>query len=99
MAIIFLEKRKAQKRLILIFIGIILITAIIVWWWGFREKKGLFVEEIIYPHQKEVEIDFNFLKSQSLKELQPFFEIKPLQITPLAEGEIEEGRENPFLPY
>lgn len=91
MAIVFLEKRKAQKRLILVLIAVILITAVIIWWWGFREKKGLPTEKIIYSHQKEVKIDFNLLKSQNLKDLQPFSEIKPLQI--------KEGRENPFLSY
>jgi hypothetical protein len=94
MAIVFLQQKKAQRNLMLVFVGIIIITAVIVWWGVFRKEKELPKEKAIYPYQKEVKIDFDVLKSSALKELQPFSEIK--QILEV-EGEI--GRDNPFLSF
>ena len=97
MAIVFLQQKKAQRNLIIVFIAIIIITAFIIWWGAFREGKELPTEEVFSPYQKEVEIDLDVLKSSDLKELQSFSEIKSLSEVPEIEGEI--GRVNPFLPF
>ncbi len=97
MAIVFLQQKKAQRNLIIVFIAIIIITAFIVWWGALREGKELPTEEVFSPYQKKVEIDLDVLKSSDLKELQSFSEIKPLSEVPEIEGEI--GRVNPFLSF
>jgi len=92
MAITFLEKRKIQKRFILI-LGITLLIIVLVIWQGFFVKeKPIFLGEIIKP-SKKVEIDFETLESPILKGLAPFEEIEPIEVG------IEIGRENPFVPY
>ncbi len=97
MAIVFLQQKKAQRNLILVFIAIIIITAFIIWWGALREGKELPTEKALSLYQKEVEIDFDVLRSSNLKGLQSFSEIKPLSEAPEIEGEI--GRVNPFLPF
>ena len=92
MAITFLEKRKIQKRFILI-LGIVLFVIVLVIWQGFFVKeKPIFLGEIVKP-SKKVEIDFETLESPILKGLRPFEEIAPIG------EEVEIGRENPFVPY
>lgn len=90
MAIVYIKQRKIQKILIPVFITVLLIIAFVVWQGFFREEKETFLEKLILP-RKEVKIDFDFLKSPFLENLQPFSEIEPL--------EEEIGRENPFVPY
>jgi len=90
MAIVYLKQKKIQRILILIFIIVLLIIATVIWQGFFKEEKETFLEELILPRE-EVKIDFDFLKSPFLEELQPFSEIEPL--------EEEIGRENPFIPY
>ena len=92
MAITFLEKRKTQRRFILIFIVILLITVLVVWRGFFVKEEPVFPGEVFKPGKK-VEIDFGVLESSILQEIQPFEEIEPIE-----EG-IEISRENPFLPY
>jgi len=105
MAITFLQQKKTQKKLILVFVGVILITAVIVWWGLFkREAEVPAVELPSALPEKEIKINFEVLKSPFLKELQPFPEIGPFKETIPVEGETEEvegkiGRENPFTPY
>ena len=92
MAITFLEKRKIQKRFILI-LGIVLFVIVLVIWQGFFVKeKPIWPGEILKP-SKKVKIDFDILESPILKGLQPFEEIEPI------EAGIEIGRKNPFAPY
>jgi len=90
MAIVFLQKRKIQNYLILIFIGVLLITTIVIWQGFFRKEKIPLPEEVLRP-PKKAEINFEVLKNSLLKNLEPFQEIPPF--------EKEVGRENPFLPY
>ena len=100
MAITFLEERKVQRRYILIFLMIILITGWVIW-------RGLFVKEQqqVFPagvlkQVKKVEIDFKIFENPILQGLQPFEEIKTYE-EEISGGEAIEkvGRENPFVPY
>ncbi len=90
MAIVYLKQKRIQKTLILVFMAILLIIAFVVWQGFLEEKEEAFLEKLILPRE-EVKIDFDFLKSPFLEELQPFSEIEPF--------EEEIGRENPFLSY
>ncbi len=96
MAITFLQKKKIQRYLILVFIVVLLIIALILWL-GFRKKEAPPSPEEVFKPKREVKINFEILESSFLKELEPFEEIKPFEETKLPEEEI--GRENPFLPY
>jgi hypothetical protein len=94
MAITILEKRKFQKNLILVFLGVCLITGFVLWRGFFtKERQSGVVKapEIIAP--KKVEINFKILESPLLKDFQGFEEIKPL------DKSAQVGRENPFLSY
>ena len=90
MAIIFLQQKKTQRNLILVFLAVIVITALVVWQGFLKEEQKLPFGGLLFP-QKEVEIDFGVLESSSLEALESFSEIESF------EGEL--GRENPFLPY
>lgn len=90
MAIIFVKERKKQKKLIIIFIGIILITLFILWQFYFKAEEPPFRVELM-PIKKEIRIDLSILETPFLNQLQSFEEIKPF--------EDEIGRENPFIPY
>lgn len=94
MAITFLETKKREKNLILIF-GIILALIVIVISYGF-----FFNPEIPAPSAvsfpgisqsfKKIEINWEMLENPKLKEFEPF------QETPQFTGKT--GRSNPFLP-
>lgn len=94
MAIIFTQKNKRQKYLILVFFLIIL-AIILILCFNFFVKS----EETVSPmttsplidKSKRIEINFDVLKNPLLEELQPFEEIAPFEEEP--------GRANPFLPY
>jgi len=89
MAITFLQQRKAQRNLILFFIGIILVTAIIIWQGFFKEEEVISPQDFI-KLTKEIKIDFKALENPIFQKLQLFIE-----------EEVGEniGRENPFIPY
>jgi len=91
MAIVFLEKTKKQRYLIIFFLALILIASFIVWR-GFliKEKPP---EKVISKPVRKIEIDFEVLKNPILKEFQPVEKMIPLG------PEVEIGRENPFVPY
>ncbi len=100
MAITFLEERKVQRRYILIFLLVILITGWVVW-------RGLFVKEQqqVFPagvlkQAKKVEIDFKIFENPILQGLEPFEEIKTYE-EEISGGEVagKVGRANPFVPY
>ncbi len=101
MAIVFLQQKKFQKNLILIFLAALLIMAVVVWQGFFKKETGQPLPEILSSGQEEVKIDFEILKSPFLKGLQPFPEIEPFQEATPTEGKLPEkvGRENPFIPY
>jgi len=92
MAITFVEERKKQKKLLLVF-GFVVAITVVVLVQGLVKRippSPITGREII-PTFKKIEIDFTILENNNLKDLEPFEEIKPF------EGKI--GRENPFLPY
>ena len=91
MAIQFIQKKKKQKYLILIFGAVLLITAVVLWYGFFRGEKIKLVPLVVTVAPREIRINFEFLESSVLKELQPFEEI------PFFDKET--GRKNPFLPY
>ncbi len=86
----FLQKRRIQKYLTLLLLVVVLIT-IIVLWNGFFRKKPFDIDEEMLMKKREINIDFQLLKSPFLENLQPYEEII------LSEEKI--GRENPFLLY
>jgi hypothetical protein len=99
MAITFLEKRKIQRRYIIIFGIVLLVTISVIWRGFFVEEKPIFLGEVTKP-SKKVELDFKILENPILKELQPFEEIEPFKEVIVEEEIIEKvGRENPFTPY
>ena len=91
MAILFLEKTKKQKYLIIVFLVVILITALVIWRGFFIKEKPS--EKVISKPKREIQIDFETLKNPMLEEFQPIEKIIPLG------PEIEIGRENPFISY
>jgi len=94
--ITFLEKRKFQRNLIIIFAVIVLITFFVLWQGFFVEEKST-LEEMPEILIKKVEINLEVLeKNPLLKEFLPFEEIKPFEVT---SPEEKTGRENPFIPY
>lgn len=95
MAITFLEKRKFQKNLIIVFLAVVLITIFVLWQTFFVKEKSPLEEVLVF--QKKVEIDFETLEGSLLKKILLFEEIKPFEETALPEEKI--GRGNPFLPY
>ena len=98
MAITFLERRKLQRRYLIIF-GLIILVTVLIFWRGFLVKeKPVFPGEI--PEMKRVNIDFKILENPILKGLRSFEEIAPFKGAAVEEemtGKV--GRENPFLPY
>jgi len=99
MAITFLEERKVQRRYILIFLLIILITGWVVWRGASTKEQPVSPAGVLKP-VKKVELDFKILENPILQELQLFEEIKTYE-EEISEGVVTEkvGRENPFLPY
>jgi len=91
MAILFLEKTKKQKYLLIVFLIVILITALVIWRGFFIKEKPS--EKVISKPKREIQIDFETLKNPILENFEPVEKIIPLG------PEIEIGRENPFLPY
>jgi len=91
MAIQFIQKKKKQKYLILIFGAVLLITVVVLWYGFFRGEKIKPVVLVVAVASKEIKINFEFLESSVLKELQSFEEISFF--------DKEAGRKNPFLPY
>jgi len=102
MAIVFLQEKKTQKNLIIIFIIVMAITVFVIWRGLFKKNESaLPVEELqIFP-KKEVKINFNVFKNPILAELQIFTEIIPFKETTSTQTKIPEklGRENPFISY
>lgn len=95
LAITFLEKRKKQRYLILVF-ALVIIVALLVFWFGFLTKlEQLFSSpETAVPSRKKIEISWDVLRDSRLESLEKFEEISPLQ----QEGG-GAGRENPFEPF
>lgn len=92
MAILFYDKKQKKTYLILGLVFLLVIIALI--WFKFirQSPEGLppVSPDISGQREKKIEIDFEKLETQLLKDLQPFKPISPPQ-----EGL---GRENPFAP-
>ncbi len=88
----FIRQGKKQKRLILVFIAVVLITVFV---FGQviikRSRPKTEGPGPVLPLLRKVEIDFRVLESPILKELKPFEQIPAFQE--------RKGRENPFVPY
>ena len=99
MAITFLEERKVQRRYLLIFLLVILITGWVVWQSLFTKEQLVFPSGVLKP-VKKVEIDFKIFENPILQELRLFEEIKTYE-EEISRGEAIEkvGRANPFAPY
>jgi hypothetical protein len=83
-----MPEEKRQQYLLLVLLIVIFGGAIWFLWPKFKPELPPPVE----PQKPEkIDINFQFLESPALKELQPFEEI------PSPPEEI--GRENPFIPY
>jgi hypothetical protein len=90
MAIIFLQERKRQQYLILVFIIVVLMT-IGFFWFGVFQKPSIEGGIIIPSAPKKIKIDLKVFENPVLKILEPFEEIPPFPE--------EFGRENPFISY
>lgn len=90
MAVDFVEKKKKQKYLILIILGILVVTGLVLWFGYFREPAEISLEQEVFITKKNIKIRYETLEDPLLDILTPF------QTTPPYEGEL--GRENPFIP-
>lgn len=86
----FIQRRRIQKYLIVLFVVVVIITILVVWQGFFVKRKPSEGEEKTRIHKK-LEIDFQLLESPILEKLQSFTGI------PVSEEEM--GRDNPFLTY
>jgi len=91
MPVNFVQEKKKQKYLIIVFGIIVLVTVIVLWFGYFRKEKSIFVFAPVSPYYTEIKIDFAALGNAFLKELQPFEKTVPFEGV--------KGRSNPFLPY
>ncbi len=95
MAITFVQQKKTQKYLILIFGALILIIAFIFFSDYFQEEEGIFISKpIVSKYLPRIKIDFQVLESPIFQKLSKPFPDLPSVLLPE-----EVGRENPFLPY
>ena len=95
LAITFLEKRKKQRYLILVF-ALVIMVALLVFWFGFLTRlEQLFSSpETVMPPRKNIEISWEVLQDPRLDYLEKFEEIPPLR-----QEEGEQGRDNPFKQF
>ena len=76
--------------MIYVLLAVMVITGAVVYFGFFKTETEIAPEVTVAP-PREIKINFEFLDSQALKDLQPFAEIPPY------EGTV--GRENPFITY
>lgn len=108
MAVIFVEKKKNQRKLILVFLVIIVLIGIILWQGYFNASGGKEPLSWGRKPREDVKINFDVLESAFLKNLQSFPQIvlPETGVLPweeweeIDEGDTEEpGRNNPFIPF
>lgn len=92
MAITISKKKKKQKYLIFAFLGVVVITAVILWFGYFKEEKSEGSTVPVGKSYRKINVDVDFLTSETLKQMKDFERIEPLEVE-------ETGRENPFFPY
>ena len=92
MAISFVQKRKTQKYLVLVFV-ILAIGIVFIFLSGYFGQEELSISEPFLPPETFPKININFqaLENSVFLELQSFPEIPTTSME-------EFGRENPFLP-
>lgn len=88
MAVDFVEKKKKQRYLVFVVIGILAVSAVILWFGYFRTPKEEVSQEPVFIVKKNIRINFGLLESPLMKALVLF------EKTPDYEGDL--GRENPF---
>lgn len=98
MAIIFREKEKRQRYLILVLIILALLILALIWYELIKKKP---IEKAVEVDRfPKIEINWKLLEDPRLEKLQPFEGIKPFEEVIAGEKIIEKiGRENPFSPY
>ena len=97
MAIVYVQRKKVQRNLLLVFLAVLLFIGFVVWQ-GFSSKGfSPRQEETIKTPREEVKINFEVLKNPLLQALQPFSDIQPFKESTTTNEKM--GRENPFLPY
>ena len=96
MAVQYIREKTKQKYYLIVFLIVIIITFTVLWF-GFLKDKFSFLGQtsVKQPSSfalplREINIDFNFLDSQTIKDLEQFNPVLPF------EGEA--GREQPFSP-
>ncbi len=95
MAITFIQQKKTQRYLILIFGALILIIAFVFFFDYFQEREEIFIgKPDVSKHLPQIKIDFQVLESSVFQKLSEPFPDLPSVLSPE-----EVGRENPFLPY
>jgi len=94
MVITFIQRKKTQKYLVLVF-GILIAAIAFVFLSQYLGEEEVLVEKPLgSEYLPKIKIDFQVLENPILQNLsEPFPELPP----PLPSGEF--GRENPFLPY
>lgn len=103
MAIVFKRRQKIQKNLLFAFAFIVLATLAVFLLRSSVENPSAFTPPASAA-VKPININFDVLKSESLRELQPFPRIEVVSPTTTAtstEVGLPEkvGRDNPFIPY
>ena len=93
MVILFSKNKK--KELYLLGVAIILIIGLIIFWFFFLNKKDIIPEESqtsgTEAREQRVDIDFELLENELLKQLKPFEFI-------ISTSTEAFGRDNPFAP-
>lgn len=94
MAITFTTRRKRQRILIGIFVGMIILSVGVLYF-GFLRKPQISPEPALPSaasiSQERIGIDFNFLQTETFESL---------ALPPIAQTEaVTAGRDNPFLPF
>jgi len=91
MPVNFVQEKKKQKYLIIVFSIIILISVLVLWFGYLRKSQPGSSPVSMSSYQAEIKINFAVLENSLLKQFQPFEKVIPF------EG--QKGRSNPFLPY
>jgi hypothetical protein len=91
MAITFVQQKNKQKTLLWIFGILVIILGIFLTQFLLKRISLKMSQELTVSPYPSVRVDFKFLESQTLKDLEPFEGIGPF------EGVV--GRDNPFVPY